>query len=194
MSASILWETKKMSIFAIDEAIPSAILFTCIQHLTPNMKKHTFLLLALLAGCLGLNAQVTVTVVTTDGNEHAITLDASGELEISSQALVVYASTRNETLYTYALDDVRKVLFSGSVGIQRVEDGPAISLYPNPTGDRFVVEGLAEGTHTLSLFSLSGTEVMRTSYKNGQQVDIHSLPEGTYLVRVAGSTAKIVKQ
>ncbi len=140
-----------------------------------------------------LQAQVVVTVVSTDGNEHPITLDEGGEILINSESMVVYATTSSS--YSYALDDVRKVLFSGEVGVREIESGTKITVYPNPAGERFTINGIWNGeVHDLRLFSMSGAEVLRQDYCDGDEVIISQLPQGTYLVRLDNSITKIVKK
>jgi len=152
-----------------------------------------FLICALLCtALLPLRAQVVVTVLTNDGEEHPITLSSSGELQISDESLTVVASS--DDTYSYSLDEVSKVLFAGQVSIREVEAGPAISAYPNPAGSYFVLQGVDEGQHQLTVYGSNGSKVLSTLYQAGQQVDISELPQGLYLVRVDNSVTKLIKK
>ncbi len=139
-----------------------------------------------------LRAQVVVTVLTNNGEEHPITLSTGGELQISDESLTVVAGS--EATYSYLLDEVSKVLFAGQVSVREVEAGPAISAYPNPAGSYFVLQGVAEGQHQLTVYGSNGSKVFSTSYQAGQQVDISELPQGLYLVRVDNSVTKLIKK
>lgn len=137
-------------------------------------------------------AQVVVTVQTTDGSSYPITLATGGELQVSDESLTVVADAT--TTYSYALDEVSKILFAGQVSIREVEAGPAISAYPNPAGGHFALQGVPDGQHQLTLYSANGARVLTTTYEAGQQVDISSLPRGLYLVRIENSVTKLIKQ
>ena len=139
-----------------------------------------------------VSAQVVVTVQTLSGTENAITLSNEGELQISDASLTVVAN--ESTTYSFAIDDISKVLFDGSVNIRQVEVGPKISIYPNPTGQCFAVQGLADGVYNLSIYNASGALQLSTSYSPLEQVDISALPQGIYLVRVGTSVTKLIKQ
>lgn len=104
-----------------------------------------------------------VTVLTNDGRDHPITLNATGEMQISGECLTVL--TNASTTYINALNEVYKVLFVGQVNFHEVEASPTINAYPNPAGFLFVLLSVLEGQHQLSIYNAYGTQVLSTNYK-----------------------------
>lgn len=139
-----------------------------------------------------LRAQVVVTVLTNDGTEQKISVSDNGEMQISTESLTI-AANENDT-FCFLLDEVSKVLFSSTVSIRNVESGPKISLIPNPTSDCFMVNGITEGRHEMSVYAANGAEVIRRLYSAGEYVDISALPQGLYLVRINNSVGKLIKK
>jgi hypothetical protein len=73
----------------------------------------------------------------------------------------------------------------------------AIKLYPNPVtnGQLIIDNGQWKAGETVEIYGISGALV--ATYKaTGEKtsVNVSQLPNGTYLLRVGGYTAKFVKQ
>ena len=58
-----------------------------------------------------------------------------------------------------------------------------ITIFPNPTGSFFQVEGISEGC-VASLTDLSGRQVRTAIIDGSWRVDVTGLPEGLYMVRI----------
>lgn len=66
-------------------------------------------------------------------------------------------------------------------------DVPALAVFPNPTPGRFTLSFPAAGTQVidLSVLTLTGRRVHRSSILSGQQLDLSTLPAGIYYLRAA---------
>ncbi|MDR3365455.1 MAG: T9SS type A sorting domain-containing protein, partial [Prevotellaceae bacterium] len=69
-----------------------------------------------------------------------------------------------------------------------------IALYPNPAGSYVILSGL-EGGEVVDVINLSGTLLLsRKATGNKETIDLTSLPQGAYIVRVTkGSAARQLK-
>ena len=141
-----------------------------------------------------IQAQVTVTVVGTDGTSHEVAMDETGEIYFGTDYMAIMTSSSDAALQMFQMDDVRKVLFSGEVRIVDVRDADSIVLHPNPAADWFVVEGIGLEKQLLTVFSVSGSQVLQGRYAEGEHVDVSALPQGIYMVRVGTVVNKLVKR
>ncbi|MBC7449671.1 MAG: cadherin-like domain-containing protein, partial [Hymenobacteraceae bacterium] len=123
---------------------------------------------------------------------------AWSDLGVGRTARTVYYRLRQvDTDGTSSLSDVRPVTFSGKLATNMLR------VYPNPTVGATTVDltDVAMGTYAVSLYDVTGRLVRATTQAGGtqQELDVHDLPMGTYLLHVTGvngfSTAtRMVKQ
>ena len=79
--------------------------------------------------------------------------------------------------------------------IELAENGVQMSVYPNPATDRICVTLENLENIDATLFDMSGRAVKTLTLRNGANtIDISTLQNGIYLIRVAGSVTKIVKK
>ena len=79
--------------------------------------------------------------------------------------------------------------------IELAENGVQMSVYPNPATDRICVTLENLENIDATLFDMSGRAVKTLMLRNGDNtIDISTLQNGIYLIRVAGSVTKIVKK
>ena len=79
--------------------------------------------------------------------------------------------------------------------IELAENGVQMSVYPNPATDRICVTLENLESIDATLFDMSGRAVKTLTLRNGDNtIDISTLQNGIYLIRVAGSVTKIVKK
>lgn len=158
------------------------------------MKRTLLLATAFLMLTGILQAQVTVTVVPVSGNQQQHLIDATGGIYINNDNMIVVTSTDNGTSASYALDEVRKVLFSGSVRITDISARTPLSISPNPAAGSICIMGLDDGEQELAIYTLSGAEVLRGTCRNGEPVDIKALPAGVYIVKTGMNFGKMIKR
>ena len=78
-----------------------------------------------------------------------------------------------------------------STGVEEDAEEVEISIYPNPANDYVVCQGAPVGS-TLSVISMSGTEVMNAKiYDAEQSVNVANLANGLYIVRIYSAEGNI---
>lgn len=152
------------------------------------------LIVALLLGT-AVQAQVTVTVVKTDNTTATMTLDESGELYFNSDRLEILESTLTGNTSSWAIDDVRRVLFDGSFEAiaPTISGSGSIALYPNPTSGKFKLDGIGTEPQTVVVYSATGAKRMELTAIEGDEIDVTSLQAGIYFVRTQNHTLKLMK-
>ena len=152
------------------------------------------LVLALLLLGKEVQAQVTVTVVENSGSTTAITLDESGELYFTDEQMTVVESSLTGNQQVFALDAVAKVLFEGEfVGAGAPTNASQPLLYPNPTTSEVIVSGVGEAPQRVAVYAATGSLLMQGLYRDGDRMDVSSLPAGLYFVRMGEKTFKLSK-
>lgn len=85
----------------------------------------------------------------------------------------------------------------GETSISEMIQIAKISIYPNPTTDKFFVE--CESSSTITLYDMIGRDVLNQNINGKSEIYINHLPKGVYNVRVVSEgkvigNSKIVKQ
>lgn len=88
--------------------------------------------------------------------------------------------------------NIRKIIFADdseetAIG-QTVQDN-VIRVYPNPTHDRLMVEGVEIGT--MRIYDLQG-RLLKT--ETGTGIDVYDLPDGLYLLQIGTQVVRFTKQ
>ncbi len=89
----------------------------------------------------------------------------------------------NDFLY---IDDLS---FSGTTGINEVQEKSTFSVSPNPSNGIFSIQNLGEGISNIAVFNLLGERVYQfsnNSIANGAQteIDLSTKPKGIYFIQV----------
>ncbi|MEX1132385.1 MAG: alpha/beta hydrolase-fold protein, partial [Flavobacteriales bacterium] len=82
-----------------------------------------------------------------------------------------------------------------SVGIASTDLGPALSIHPNPSADRVLVEVPGNHPQRLMLFNSTGRLLGEHTVQHRMDLDVSALPAGVYLFRLEGSalSSRLVK-
>ena len=151
------------------------------------------LLLFLLRGG-SLLAQTVLTVEKQGGESYSSKISTASSITFFADSIHILPRTENSSEMVFSLSDVRKMVFSDDVNNSKVIEEFCFSLYPNPTSDSLVVDGIDVGNHMLTVYSTSGNKILQKPYRSGDYVDISSLAAGIYLVRVGNCVYKFVKE
>jgi hypothetical protein len=94
-------------------------------------------------------------------------------------------------LATESLAEIKKITFSASDPTTNTENvqSNAILVYPNPTQDVLMIQGVE--SQTLRVYDLQGRLLSAT---NGTQVDVEHLADGTYLLQVGTQVIRFIKK
>ena len=78
-------------------------------------------------------------------------------------------------------------------GVESVESDSCASFWPNPCDDRLFVKTVAEGE--VRILDLNGNTVMAAEVAEGVScIDMTSVASGIYLIRIDGTTWKVIKK
>lgn len=92
-------------------------------------------------------------------------------------------------LATESLAEIKKITFSASTTDTENVQSNAILVYPNPTQDVLMIQGVE--SQTLRVYDLQGRLLIAT---NGAQVDVEHLAGGTYLLQVSTQVIRFIKK
>ena len=150
------------------------------------MKKIFTLLLMLFSICTALMAEMVA--VSADGDETTYALLDVKRIEVSVNS--------TSASMTVLLNDgtiegnYQKLLFAEPT--TSVDELGEISLfvYPNPVSNTLNIRGVDENA-LLTVFNLSGQCVMQ---EKGVEIDVTSLYQGTYILRINNQYIKFIKK
>ncbi len=96
-----------------------------------------------------------------------------------------------DILATEPLDKIKKITFFVHGPVTNIEnmDTNSILIYPNPTRDVLMIEGV--DSQTLRVYDLQG-RLIKT--ENSTQVDVSNLAEGTYLLQIGTQVVRFIKK
>jgi hypothetical protein len=89
------------------------------------------------------------------------------------------ALTRGRNYFT---GDVRILLNCTSTGIENVIDNSELTIYPNPSSDKFSIESSTSNINKLELFDMNSKLLITQNFKNKAMLDVTGLKEGVFLL------------
>lgn len=153
------------------------------------MIKRTFKTIVLLLLCgLTATAAAQTAVVSGGGTASGSTYSVSysvGQLAVGS------ASSSNHSVREGVLQPI--TVQEVSIGTTAAETG--IRVFPNPTTDGVTLQRPSVQSTTVQLYSLEGRLLREERWEGSEmQLNLASLPSGTYLLKTDKQTFKITKQ
>lgn len=104
---------------------------------------------------------------------------------------MLVATYLDGTYFQYAMENINKMYFGGTTGVEAIEAMDGKLAYYASSGLVMIAD--MQGTK-LSVFNLSGKLVMQETIGSQlETVDLSHLQKGLYLLRVAGRTIKIAR-
>jgi hypothetical protein len=160
------------------------------------MRKNHFLLMLMVFMIL-LSAESyaqRLIIKMHNGNENSEQLATIQKLYFSNNQIIVDFKTGSDD--SYALTDVRKLYFDASVSISENpgQEGK-LSIYPNPANTVICIDGIPSVKGMLRIFRMDGSLVVNREITSDHETfDVSTLPDGLYLINIAGLTSKFVKK
>ena len=75
------------------------------------------------------------------------------------------------------------------------EDGPCVTLQPNPAGSHVEIKADSYGEYTVELLNARGTVALQAAFSGTKtSLDLSALPSGTYIVRIATTAGTAYKK
>ena len=153
------------------------------------MKKWLFLCLATLS--VSVQATATNLVLThSSGTQLLQDIAAIGKVVFVGDNLQLLAHD-GTLLAQEFIANVQQITFATTPSEPTSVEGATtsgITIYPNPTQDRLVVQG-AEG-QTLRVYDLQGRLLRQTE---GTEVQVEDLTNGTYLLQIGTQVVRFIK-
>ena len=153
-----------------------------------NLKTITTFLMLMFASLLFANEVSTMVAVSADGDDTTYALADIKRIDVnttgtSASMTVVLNDGTEEGIFS-------KLLFAKDItsieGIGEV----SVYVYPNPVSNTLNIQGVDE-TASLSVFNLSGKCIL---LDKGTELDVTSLQQGTYILRVNNQYVKFIKK
>lgn len=154
------------------------------------MKKQFVFLFALLCGMQTMATNLVLQ--RTDGAQQLHDIALIGKLVFVERDLQLLDKQGN-ILATEPLDAIRGINFgtpSTPSSIESALQEGLIAVYPNPTHDVLIVQGI-EDKQSMRVYDLQG-RVVKESTTN--EVNVSNLAEGTYLLQIGTQVVRFVKQ
>ena len=154
------------------------------------MKKWLFLCLAAVA--ISVQATATHLVLSrSSGTQLLQDIAAIGKVVFVGDDLQLLAHD-GSVLAQEPIAEVQQITFAATPSHPTAVEGTTasgITIYPNPTQDRLVVQG-AEG-QTLRVYDLQGRLLKQAE---GTEVQVEDLANGTYLLQIGTQVVRFIKQ
>ena len=160
------------------------------------MKKWLFLCLVAVAGYLPA-AATNLVVKPVAGADYRQELATIGKVVYHGDSLYLHDSF-GTVLYAEALGKVQRLVYSEggepSTGMTESDGaGGAVRVFPNPTAETLVVEGLLAKDGQVRLYNQQGQLLKTTTLTTARTtLDVSDLPAGTYLLLCEGGAFKVI--
>ncbi|MBP5421081.1 MAG: T9SS type A sorting domain-containing protein [Paludibacteraceae bacterium] len=157
------------------------------------MKRIALFISSLFLLALTANAKEegTLRIVQLDNNEQREVLSIIGKITFSSEDMYLY-SNDNQLLAQTSLKSIRKIVFEGEFSNNKEIAKNTLCIYPNPTQDVIVIDGL-EKNETTRIYNLQGILLKTVQASEKTLIDVSSLAKGTYLLQVGTQIVKFIK-
>ncbi|MCQ2327299.1 MAG: T9SS type A sorting domain-containing protein [Bacteroidales bacterium] len=158
------------------------------------MIKRSILAFVLCIGIyIGLNAQNVVVVENNDNTTQTFALGEQGEMLFTenNDSLVVRISENDYT--SFLLSEISKIYFVQVSSVSEIDVQNTMFVYPNPARDFIKIANNSQENQILSIYSIDGRMLVKQNYSANEGIDISSLKEGLYIVKLNGQTFKFSK-
>ena len=147
-----------------------------------------------LLAATAIQAQNNLIITFHDGSRAGSLLSMLDRITFHGSSMVLKKT--DATFSTYVFSDIQNMTFGLYSGISDVEAGQnELAIYPNPATNYIQLKNAPQGVLDMVVYGLEGTVFLHKKLKdNMQQVDIHDLAAGLYLLKVNGRTFKFRKQ
>jgi len=154
-----------------------------------NKKIFLFGVVLLMTGRLFAAEVPCLITVSADKNEKAYALTDVQRIVFENNTMTVKMKSASDVTGIVALR-----FDSRELGIPGVKQEGGVFVFPNPVKTMLTVNG-ADVNAKINLYNLNGALLKSILAQDGStDVDVSSLPPGTYFLRVGEQTVKFIKQ
>lgn len=157
------------------------------------MKRNFLFTSSLLFSLLGANA-ANITVEYIDGDRDA-PLEGVTKIDLTDDyGFIEFYGANDEYIDWNYASFIQKLILDGETSTKsEIVEAEKLKIYPNPANDVVYIEGAEKGA-TISLFNIAGKELTKkVASEETNEVNVSSLANGTYLLRVGKNIVKVVK-
>jgi len=154
------------------------------------MIKKIFLFgFALLAAGQFLAAQsFNMITLSADGAEKSYALSDVQKIVFDNNTMTVNMKSGSDAT------NITSISFSEITGIENQKVESSIFVFPNPVKETLTVKGVKKGA-VINLYGLTGGLLQTVpAQDNSTNIDVSSLKQGIYLLKVGEKTIKFIKQ
>jgi len=139
-------------------------------------------------------AQNSMIVRLHDGSQTGTFISSIDKITFSGDSMIVKKKDLSESVFLYTdIDHLTFGIYSGISLVTTTLDTTAV--FPNPATNYILLVHPPEGELNIVIYGLDGIELIHRKLINGmQQIDIHDLAKGLYILKVNNKTYKFLKQ
>ena len=167
--------------------------FNLVSINSQNMKmshlKWTMVLAAFLWTFAGM-AQTKVTLTFQNASTQEIEVNAYGKIYFSDDYM--YIDDGTALPYSFAVSDIRNMVFTEVLGVQNIET-ETFKVYPNPVHNELYISGNDFRPQPYQIFSADGRLLLHGESREGDPINVRTLPTGLYILKINNSSFKISK-
>lgn len=142
---------------------------------------------------IGINAQNAVVVENTDNTIQTFALGEQGEMFFNETKDSLIVMTLENDYTSFLISNISKIYFVQIASISEIDVQNAMFVYPNPARDFIKIANNSKENQILSIYSIDGRMLVKQNYSANEGIDISSLKEGLYIVKLNGQTFKFSK-
>ena len=135
-------------------------------------------------------AQTKVTLTFQNATTQEIEVNAYGKIYFSDDYM--YIDDGTSVPYSFAVSSIRNMVFSEVLGVQDIVT-ETFKIYPNPVHNELYISGNDFRPHPYQLFSADGRLLLQGESREGDPVNVSTLPTGLYILKINNSSFKISK-
>ena len=153
-----------------------------------KLKHFTTFLLLLFASVLYANEVNNLVAVSADGDKTTYALANVERINVIADATSASMTVVDNDGNQFA--GYVKILFAESATDVEELDITSVYIYPNPVVNTLSIQGVDENT-SLEVYNLTGKSVLKNK---GTELDVTSLTQGTYILRINNQYVKFIKK
>ena len=153
-----------------------------------KLKTFTTFLLLLLASLLYANEVSNIVAVSADGDNTTYALAEVNRINVIADANSASMTIVDNDGNQYA--GYVKILFAEKETSIEELGFTQVYVFPNPVVNTLTIQGVDENT-PLEVYNLTGASVLQDK---GTELDVTSLSQGTYILRINNQYVKFIKK
>lgn len=154
------------------------------------MKKSLLIFLFILS-INRINAQAfSLIMQMNDESEVVWTSETLRNIHFYGDVSLIIIEKETHHTHSYLLSEINKLYFQSENGTEDFQFENSCFVYPNPAKNNINIIGVEN--QNIEIYSIDGKKILGTFYQ-GDDIDISSLPQGLYIIKVGNQSLKFNK-